>query len=285
MNRRRTCLIAFLTSFACSTLGQGTVATGPSASRPPFSVTVPFGGPAAGPPAMNGAPFSGEQVFESVHVLTDGTQVTHKVPGQKMYRDFAGRTRTERFLVPYPPVSSSGKSLRGTPLDDVMVVEIYDPLAGFRYKLDNLNHVTHRQKVLSFTPSPAANFSTASATQPAAVPTPPDEAASSTPKITSESLGTQTINGVPSEGHRTTQTIPAGAQGNDRPINVISESWFSPELRITVLSKTSDPRSGETTTQILNIIRSDPDLSLFTIPADYTVVDETGPFTIRYSRQ
>jgi hypothetical protein len=51
------------------------------------------------------------------------------------------------------------------------------------------------------------------------------------------------------------------------------------------LSKRSDPRSGETTTQILNIIRSDPDPSLFTTPADYTVVDETGPFTIRYSRQ
>ncbi len=147
-----------------------------------------------------------------------------------------------------------------------MIVEIYDPIAGFRYTLDTLDHVAHRQKVPSFTPTPAANFSKTVIQPPA------------------ESLGIQMINGVPAEGQRTTQTIPAGAQGNDRPINVVSESWFSPELRITILSKRSDPRSGETTTQIVNIIRADPDPSLFTIPADYAAVDETDPFTIRYSR-
>ena len=86
------------------------------------------------------------------------------------------------------------------------------------------------------------------------------------------------------EGHRITQTIPTGAQGNDRPISVITETWDSPELKLRVMSKRSDPRSGENTTQILNINRAEPDPSLFTIPAGYTVVDETGEFTIRYGQ-
>jgi hypothetical protein len=77
---------------------------------------------------------------------------------------------------------------------------------------------------------------------------------------------------------------PIGAQGNDRPINVITETWTSSELKITVLSRRSDPRSNETTSQVLNLSRAEPDPLLFTIPADYTVVDETGDFTIRYSR-
>src|SRR5260370_36385600 len=134
---------------------------------------------------MNGAPLSGEQVSESVQVLVDGTQITHKAPGpEKMYRDFAGRTRTERVLIPYPPVPSSGTSPRATPLDDIMAVEIYDPIVGFRYALDTLNHVAHRQKVRAFTPSPAAKFSTAPVTPPPAA------------MHRSESLGPQMINCV-----------------------------------------------------------------------------------------
>ena len=67
-------------------------------------------------------------------------------------------------------------------------------------------------------------------------------------------------------------------------MSVITETWDSPELKLRVMSKRSDPRSGENTTQILDINRAEPDPSLFTIPAGYTVVDETGRFEIRYGR-
>ena len=44
----------------------------------------------------------------------------------------------------------------------------------------------------------------------------------------------------------TTIVIPAGAIGNQQPITVTSEQWFSPDLEILVMTRHSDPRSGET---------------------------------------
>ncbi len=86
-----------------------------------------------------------------------------------------------------------------------------------------------------------------------------------------ESLGKQMIEGVEAEGKRTVTTIPAGAIGNERPIEIVSESWYSPELQTTVMSKRSDPTSGETMFRLTNIRRGEPDASLFQVPSDYTV--------------
>jgi hypothetical protein len=86
-----------------------------------------------------------------------------------------------------------------------------------------------------------------------------------------ESLGTQTIEGVTAEGTRSTLTIPAGDIGNTLPIEVVDETWYSAELQITVMTKHRDPRSGETTYRLTNINRDEPDRSLFEVPADYAV--------------
>jgi hypothetical protein len=94
-------------------------------------------------------------------------------------------------------------------------------------------------------------------------------------EVNQEQLGSQTIEGVVAEGARVTFTIPAGKIGNDRPIVTVNERWYSPELQTVVLSKNSDPRMGETTYRLTNIDRSEPDPSLFQVPADYTV-DEGG---------
>ena len=68
-----------------------------------------------------------------------------------------------------------------------------------------------------------------------------------------------------------TTTIPAGEIGNAQEIKVVSEQWFSDELQVLVMTKHSDPRSGETIYRLTNILRAEPDPSLFTVPADYTV--------------
>jgi hypothetical protein len=94
-------------------------------------------------------------------------------------------------------------------------------------------------------------------------------------EVSTESLGKQMIEGVEAEGQRVTITIQAGKIGNDRPIVTVNERWYSPELQTVVLSKNSDPRFGETTYKLINIDRSEPDSSLFQVPADYTV--EEGP--------
>jgi TonB family protein len=88
-----------------------------------------------------------------------------------------------------------------------------------------------------------------------------------------ESLGKQSVEGIEAEGTRTTITIPAGAMGNERPILIVSERWYSAELQTVVMTKHSDPRFGETTYRLTNISRSEPDHSLFEVPAGYTVND------------
>jgi hypothetical protein len=92
-----------------------------------------------------------------------------------------------------------------------------------------------------------------------------------------ESLGTQTIEGVTAEGTRATLTIPAGEIGNTLPLEIIDETWYSPELQINVMTKHRDPRSGETTYRLTNLSRSEPDRSLFEVPAGYTVQEGKMP--------
>jgi hypothetical protein len=86
-----------------------------------------------------------------------------------------------------------------------------------------------------------------------------------------ESLPAQMVNGALAQGTRTTETIPQGKIGNDRPIKIVNERWISNDLQMLVKSTSSDPRFGDTTYQLTNIVQSSPDPSLFQIPADYTV--------------
>jgi TonB family protein len=100
-----------------------------------------------------------------------------------------------------------------------------------------------------------------------------------------ESLGKQTIEGVEAEGTRTTTTFPAGMMGNERPINIVSERWYSPELQTVVLSKHSDPRFGETTYRLTNINRSEPARTLFEVPSDYNVKERRTVQRLRQPEQ
>lgn len=101
-----------------------------------------------------------------------------------------------------------------------------------------------------------------------------------------ESLGTQTIEGVLAEGTRSTTTIPAGQIGNERPIEIVSERWFSPDLKVLVMSRQSDPRFGETTYRLSNIVIGHPEPSLFEVPPDFHVVESTaGERVIRRGAQ
>ncbi|HTH38997.1 MAG TPA: hypothetical protein VL572_13560, partial [Pyrinomonadaceae bacterium] len=89
-----------------------------------------------------------------------------------------------------------------------------------------------------------------------------------------EDLGVQTIEGVEAVGTRTITTIPAGEIGNERPIEMVYERWYSNDLQLVVMSKNSDPRFGEQTYRLTNIVRNEPDPTLFELPAGYKVVSE-----------
>ena len=94
-------------------------------------------------------------------------------------------------------------------------------------------------------------------------------------ELRTEQLGTQNFEGVDAEGTRTITTIPAGAIGNERPIEMIYEKWYSKELELVVMSKNSDPRFGDQTYRLTNIARSEPDATLFSVPTEYKLL--TGP--------
>ena len=85
-------------------------------------------------------------------------------------------------------------------------------------------------------------------------------------QVKHEDLGTQMIEGVSAQGKRETVTIPAGQIGNERPIEIVSETWFSPELHTMVLRKHSDPRLGDSTYRLTDIKRNEPDAALFQPP-------------------
>ena len=92
-------------------------------------------------------------------------------------------------------------------------------------------------------------------------------------KSAGEPLGKQTIEGVNAEGVREVSTIDAGAIGNDRPIQVSTESWYSAELQMNVMTKHSDPRTGDESFRLTNIRRAEPAAYLFQAPAGYQVTE------------
>jgi hypothetical protein len=104
--------------------------------------------------------------------------------------------------------------------------------------------------------------------------------AASEQTTTTQDLGSRTIEGVRAQGTRTTTTIPTGAIGNVRPIEIVSERWFSAELQMPVLITRRDPRNGETTYRLTNILRGEQQDGLFTVPAGYEVKDGNLKFKL-----
>jgi hypothetical protein len=253
--------------------GTGIVSgTAQGANNPPQTMTIRFSAPFLSRAVVTGAPYSAEELSDHTQTLADGTHITQKTRISKLFRDSQGRSRIER------PMFMG----MGTDSEDVMIVEITDPVSGFRYVLDTYNHVAHRfappaekgNGAPSYTQiGRAASYGTNPAPVRSVTSAP---AQSNRPEHVTESLGTQVIEGVQVEGTKTTTTFPVGSMGNDRPLVRVIESWHSPDLKITVLSKNSDPRMGESTMRLQNIDRTEPDPGLFRVPPDYQIVDESG---------
>ena len=99
----------------------------------------------------------------------------------------------------------------------------------------------------------------------------------STSAPVTESLGEQVLEGVVARGTRVTHTIEAGAIGNELPIEIVREEWYSPDIEAVVLSRNFDPRFGETSYRLVNVDRSEPPPELFVIPQDYEVLSNDLP--------
>jgi hypothetical protein len=205
---------------------------------------------------VKGAPYSATVVTESTQTLADGTHITRSTTGAT-YRDSEGRTRVEQTLGAVGTFAATGEARQRT--------FIHDPVLGAQFVLDAGARSAEKMKAHTG-PPPGAPRDRGNHVA---------SAGRERPDVKTESLGTQTIEGLQAEGTRRTFTIPAGKFGNDQPIQIVSESWYSPDLQTIVMSKHSDPRMGEHTYKLTSINRSEPAKSLFEVPADYTVTERS----------
>jgi hypothetical protein len=215
---------------------------------------------------VKGAPFSASAATETSQILQDGTAI-HRSTTSTLYRDSQGRSRHEVTLSGFGPLQAAGKTRT--------MITIADPVDGSHYMLDPDHKVAHQMKLR--TPGSrngGASPEAAQAFQQKMEARLQQEEASGAVK--KDTLGTQTINGVAAEGTRITRTIAAGQIGNDKPLQVVFERWYSPDLQVVVKSTRTDPRFGTTTYTLSNIQRTEPAANLFTVPADYTV-QQGGP--------
>jgi hypothetical protein len=210
---------------------------------------------------VKGEPYSGLEITEHTQMLSDGTRI-HTESQTMVFRDSEGRLRRE------------------TPNE----ITIWDPVAGTSYVL-NPKTQTGRQVPLSKTAAgPGSKGGRGGAEAAIAV----DQLVfqrlrafadgenrggqiPAAPKH--EALGQQVIEGVNAEGTRETSTLDAGAIGNDRPIHIMAESWYSKELQTTIKTVHSDPRTGEEVFRLTNVSGVEPAPYLFQVPAGYQITE------------
>jgi hypothetical protein len=270
-------------------------------------VSIPDGGPVPGPVMstgmfaykevmrrgefVKGSPYTANATTETTQVLADGNRIVNK-SSASLARDSEGRTRREETLSNAGPL----------PLSPMKMVFIDDPTTGSSYVLNmtektadvmkpgtgkvmagtvSLRTADGGAQVMGAGTGPMLESRVAGGpglpveTRAAGVRI--DHAAQELGDIHQQSLGTEVVEGLNCDHMLTTQTIPAGAIGNEQPIVITSETWASPDLHLLIIRKHSDPRFGETVYKLSNITRNEPDPSLFQPPSDFRVMDKLPP--------
>jgi hypothetical protein len=310
----RTFVLAGLTVGGLSLVSAQTSSTSDNVVLPPpGSATAHVGGQPMGFQFVSGelgvstnvvknAPFSLEATVETAQTLSDGNRIVHRQE-VRLYRDSKGRTRREETLEAIGPWSASGVP--------PTIVMIQDPVSGANYSLDTQHKIATKlpafpqDRNVVFGSGPAgrvagvgktfvggasgipgpATVGTNGPTQvffpgpeggPVFLSTGP-QGQGVPPEEKSDSLGKQTIAGLSADGTRTTTTIPANAIGNERPLDIVREQWYSSDLQIVLRSKRTDPRFGDTSYEVTKIDRAEPVGNLFEVPSDYKVVKMPTP--------
>ncbi len=240
--------------------GQQAGAPPPMPPMPPDEAVAVIGaelGP--GHHIVTGAPMSAQTETEVTQVLGNGTHIDRKSNGS-IARDNQGRMRLE---VTRPPIGAGlAAAVGGVPTRHI--VFIMDPVAQTHYVLE-----PDRKIARQMGPPPAGDMKDMERFHG-------EEGMDGGKNVTTDPLGTQTINGLSATGTRITKTIATGTVGNDNPIQVVIERWYSPALQMNVMTKRTDPRTGTTTYQLVGVSRDEPSESLFQVPSDYTI-EQGGP--------
>jgi hypothetical protein len=237
--------------------------------KPFFFAT--FGDQGFGPgdeKTVAGAPFSAKEVTDSDQTLSDGNQIKRSSTEQ-IYRDSAGRVRREITISTVGPWKVSGQPKQ--------IIVITDPVNQVRYFIRPAEKMAYKLPLNP--PGQKFVFRAMGGREKAQVAF-KDAGGRDKAQDQTQSLGVKIIQGLEVQGTQVTDTIPAGAIGNQEPIVSTTEKWYSPDLQTYVVVNHTDPRFGTTTFQLENISRNEPAAALFQVPAGYKVQDapvKNGP--------
>jgi len=200
---------------------------------------------------ITGIPLTAQIVVTHENTLSDGNHIL-RTNQTTLYRDSQGRVRREMTVEAATPSTGAVKHT---------IITINDPVSGNRYMLDPTNKTARQMPKRPHDHGQHPN-------RPAA-----DEIRQMLSKsVQQDQLGTKTVSGFQTTGERVTRTIAAGEIGNEKPIQVVTERWFSTDLQLPLLITHTDPLMGTATTKVTSVTRGEPDASLFQVPSDYKVV-------------
>jgi hypothetical protein len=215
------------------------------------------------PPATPGAPYSAVAVTQSTTTFSDGNRVVRSNT-TRYFRDGQGRTRVERSSNVEGTDSASQTNL---------TITITDPVGGEIYFIRPQNKLVTALKL-----SPQVVAAQAAPRADGQVPFAllglgmgMGAGLSTEASTTETSLGQKTVNGVTATGTRVVRTFPAGVLGNVKPIVSTLDQWVSPDLGVPVQTTQTSSIGGSISLNLTQIVRGEPDASLFAPPAGYTV--------------
>jgi hypothetical protein len=197
---------------------------------------------------VQGAPYSAQAVTQFTQTLANGDHI-QRTTTASVARDNQGRTRVDRSISGVGALSASAGG-------QGRAIMIHDPVAGVSYALNPASKTGTSNQIRT---RPAGSEQTRTRRSSAAEKT--------------EDLGTQVIQGLSAQGKRVTRAIAAGQEGNEKEIDIVTETWYSPDLQMVIQSKTSDPRFGETAYQLSGLNRAEPDPALFAVPSGYSITE------------
>jgi hypothetical protein len=187
----------------------------------------------------------------------------------KFYRDRAGRIRREQTILGLAVPNPSMQSPRVVTIDPT-------PEGAFAYTLDPIARTARKgPRASGVIPVELVGaifaLSTGRMSSINQVLLIPQVRTGASGRQADEALGTHEIEGVRATGRRTTNTIPAGRIGNDRPSRSRTSGGSRP--KVLIYSRFSDPRTGVVEYKLTQISRAEPASELFAVPTDYTILE------------
>jgi hypothetical protein len=196
-----------------------------------------------------GVPFSGTVNVESSLTQPDGSIVNLKTI-RDIARDSGGCIHNE---------SRTLARVLDTKKPPLVSIHLYDPQTRISTMLNPQKRTFWTQTVNR----PPATVPPAFLASPTGDSVPPNEFTKK------EDLGVRDIEGLPVHGVRQTQSVSPENNGSQQEVIITDEYWYSDDLRINLMIKHSDPRTGTVTMTVAQITRSEPDPALFEIPQGY----------------